>query len=125
MKNTLVAILLCLCCACIAFTGGLFLGRNNGHDPIQLGTVPAAPANTAPPPTQQTQQTQPLWPLNINTADAQQLQALPGIGEALAQRILDYREENGPFTDVAQLSQVSGIGTKKLEAIIDYITVGG
>lgn len=63
--------------------------------------------------------------LNINLATAKEFAMLPGIGEGLAQRIVDYRLENGPFISVNDLTNVSGIGQKRLEEIIDYITVGG
>lgn len=61
--------------------------------------------------------------VNINTADVNELDRLPGIGPALAERIVRYREENGPFTSVDDLLNVSGIGEKKLEALRDYATV--
>ena len=61
--------------------------------------------------------------ININTAIAEQLQTLNGIGEQLAQRIVEYRQEHGPFEDIYDLMGVSGIGAKKLEAIADKITV--
>lgn len=63
--------------------------------------------------------------LDLNTATASQLQMLPGIGQVLAQRILTYRQENGPFTTTEELMNVDGISTKRLEEILDYITVGG
>lgn len=63
--------------------------------------------------------------LNINTAEAEDLQLLPGIGEALAQRIIDYRTKSGPFTSVDDLLNVKGIGVSSLEKISPYITVGG
>ncbi len=56
-------------------------------------------------------------PVNLNTADAQELDLLPGIGETLAQRILAYREQNGPFTSLEQLLKVEGIGEKTLEKL--------
>ena len=62
--------------------------------------------------------------LNINAASVEELTALPGIGETLAQRIVDYREQHGDFTTVDGLRNVSGIGEKRLEAIREYITVG-
>ena len=62
--------------------------------------------------------------LNINTAGAAELTALPGIGEVLAERIVAYREEHGPFTAVEDIQNVPGIGEGKLAAIADRITVG-
>ena len=63
--------------------------------------------------------------LNINTATAEQLQTLPGIGPVLAQRILIYRSENGPFMTLAELTKVKGIGNSRLATLLGYITLGG
>lgn len=63
--------------------------------------------------------------LNINTATAQQLEALPMIGPKLAQDILHYRDEHGPFSTIGQLLDIPGIGEKTLETIAPYITAGG
>jgi len=63
--------------------------------------------------------------VNINTATAQQLQMLPGVGPSLATRILEYRKANGDFKSVEQLALVRGIGEKKCEALKPYIGVSG
>lgn len=61
-------------------------------------------------------------PLNINTATAGQLETLDGIGQVLAQRIVDYRNANGPFASVDDLLEVNGIGPGILETIRPQIT---
>ena len=61
--------------------------------------------------------------VDINRAESWLLEALPGIGEILAQRIVDYRNENGLFRRVEDLLQVSGIGEATFENIKNYITV--
>ena len=61
--------------------------------------------------------------INLNTADVETLDLLPGIGPAYAQRIVDYRTENGPFSSAEDIMNVSGIGEKKFEAMKDLITV--
>lgn len=61
--------------------------------------------------------------VNINSADQAALETLPGIGPALAERILEYRDANGPFPDVDALQNVSGIGPATLDEIRDQITV--
>lgn len=62
--------------------------------------------------------------ININTAILAELDSLPGIGPVLAQRILDYREEHGPFQNVDELKNVRGIGDSLFEDILDRLTVG-
>ena len=59
--------------------------------------------------------------ININTADAVALESLPGIGPSLAQRIIDYREANGPFAQIEDIVNVSGIGPGILAKIEDLI----
>ena len=61
--------------------------------------------------------------IDINRAEPWLLEALPGIGGVLAQRIVDYRSQNGPFRTIEDLLKVSGIGQGTLDKIKDYITV--
>jgi competence protein ComEA len=62
--------------------------------------------------------------VNINTATAAQLESLPGIGPAIAQRIIDDRKQNGPYRDISELTRVPGISGKLLAEIQNQITVG-
>lgn len=61
--------------------------------------------------------------ININEADIDELMMIPNIGEVLADRIISYREEYGLFESKEELLNVEGIGQKKLEAMIDYISL--
>jgi len=61
--------------------------------------------------------------ININTASAKELEELPGIGAAIAQRIVDYRNQNGPFSDIEEIQNVSGIGSSRFNQIKDLIDV--
>jgi len=61
-------------------------------------------------------------PININTATIEQLTTLSGIGEKTAEKIIAYRQKNGNFTSVDDLTKVSGIGASKLDGIRDGIT---
>lgn len=67
--------------------------------------------------------TQPAGPLDLNAATAAELEALPGVGPALAAAIVEDRQRNGPFASVEELDRVSGIGPAKLAALLDQVTV--
>ena len=128
MKIKLSAILAVVTALFAGFTLGLFVGRNSGSVtvavPERMQTAPTAPtAATAPAETVPAETVS--FPVNINTADADTLTALPGIGQVLAKRILAYRTQNGPFRAIEEITNVEGIGEKKAEAILELITVGG
>ena len=119
MRNTPLTYLACACLILSAFLCGLFLGRSIDREVIRteeifteqestIVTTPAAPTQ-----------------VNINTADLSTLMTLEGIGEVYAQRIIDYRTENGPFANIADITKVPGIGAKRFEVIMDKITIGG
>lgn len=61
--------------------------------------------------------------VNLNTATLEQLETLPRVGPALAQRILDWREANGRFSSIEDLTSVTGIGSKTFEGMRDLVTV--
>jgi competence protein ComEA len=62
--------------------------------------------------------------VNINTASAAELDALPGIGAKMAERIVEYRQKNGPFKKVEDLMNVRGVGEKNFLKLKPQITVG-
>ena len=88
--------------------------------PAKQGAVPAGSTGAAAP---VPGASAPGALVNVNTATATDLEALPGIGEVIAQAIVDYRTENGPFTSVDALLDVSGIGDATLAEIRDLVTV--
>jgi competence protein ComEA len=81
------------------------------------GATPAPPAASTPPPSS------PAEPLDVNQADAAALARLPGVGAALAQRIVEERERRGRFDSPEALRYVLGMGPKKLAAIRPFIAV--
>lgn len=128
MKKQKLSALILITVAFAAFTLGLFLGRNYDRSSITV-SVPAA-MRTAPPETTRPlatiEETQAIsFPININSATKEEWMALPGIGEVLADRILAYRDSNGPFRTVEGLMAVEGIGEKRIEEILEFITIGG
>jgi competence protein ComEA len=80
------------------------------QDTARRGSTPAAAAAASP--------------VNLNTATAAQLDALPGIGKATADRILEYRQKSGGFKKIEDLMNVKGIGEKNFLKLKPYITVG-
>jgi competence ComEA-like helix-hairpin-helix protein len=70
------------------------------------------------------QKTPPARPVDLNTATAEQLQQLPGVGPATAKAIIQFREKSGPFRRVEDLLAIRRITKKRLEEIRPYVTVG-
>lgn len=117
-KASIFLLMVFLCCA--VFLGGFFLGRQLDHSTVRVSNV----STSSIAPTQPKQESGGEL-LNINTATVEELSCLPTIGEVIAQRIVDYRQEHGPFRTVGELTAVEGIGEKRLDAILELITTGG
>ena len=108
--------LLGLTAAFLCLLAGLCLRDARRTEPVILETeLPVSCEELAPD----------LSPLDLNTATAEELASLPGIGEALAERIVAYRTERGPFASTEEIMEVSGIGPGKFEGLKDRITVNG
>ena len=92
-------------------------------------TLPAAPATPAAPSPRRASAAPPLAlaspaaPLDLNTATAAQLEALPRVGPALARRIVEWRERNGPFRSASELEKVPGIGEKTARKLSPLVRV--
>ncbi len=96
------------------------------HFPRKGETAP--PSRSTPPPPSATASSPASrgsvqFPLDLNRATAEELEALPGIGPVLAQRIVEYRQQVGRFQSVDELIEVRGIGPKRLEQIRPYVVV--
>lgn len=138
MKKALVWALVFVLAAAAAFGLGFYTGRNTHSQAITVSafpqpteTVAEATAMPAAIPTAVSTEASEATAaaeagkIDINTATAAELTQISGIGEVLAQRIVDYREEHGGFTSMEELANVEGIGEKRLAAIMEAATIGG
>lgn len=110
---------------------GIFVGRNLTNNYISVGNLGNSNAevgstvdsNDNNEELNQSDSENKDGRININTATAEQLTLLPGIGDVIAQRIIDYRTTSGPFRSVDDLLNISGIGEAKLAQIKPYAKV--
>lgn len=89
---------------------------------VALAGAAVAPSFAAAPPAAKAAASE-AHPIDLNTADGAALETVPGIGKSLSQRILAFREKNGPFTSVDDLLKVQGIGEKSIQKLKPYLTV--
>ncbi len=91
---------------------------------LSLSVVAATPV-AAQPSAQEARPAASPEVVNVNTATTAQLEALPGIGPSMAQRIVSYREKNGPFKKLEDLMNIQGIGEKSFLKLRPLLTIGG
>lgn len=112
------SILLLICGLSLCMVLGIFIGRNLRSEYAELPQGSVSDTVTVPETTED-------FRLDINTASKAQLMDLPGIGELIAERIIAYRDANGPFQTIDELMNVDGIGQKKLLQMQTRIKAGG
>ena len=106
----------------LAFTAGWFLRGSSSSEPLRVETQRRLEVTVTafPAPTPEGLRER----VDINTADAEALKSLPGIGEKRASDIIADREANGPYRFPEELTRVKGIGEETVSELLDYITVG-
>lgn len=117
---------------CLAFVLGYLLGHGSGVTNVTVSSSPPhvveqVAVEETEKPADEAIASEPtrMNPLDLNTATAEELDLLPGIGPELAKRIVEYRQTNGKFVAKEQIMDVKGIGEKRYAEIEPLIRIGG
>ena len=121
MKKGGTMVLVFITAIFVAFTAGMLFGRNYTKTPVTV--QPVITEYVSSNNTVSSTLSSKSGLININTASSVLLDTLPGIGPVLAERIINYRNANGPFSSIEDLGNVEGIGSKTLLEILNLITV--
>lgn len=119
--SPLEKILLGVTAAFVLASAGYFFGVRSTAEPFRVDVQYPVSAER-PEETEGSAQGEPVEKVNINTADAGQMEGLPGIGEKRAADIVADREKNGPFRIPEEITRVKGIGEGTMEGLLEYIT---
>ncbi len=130
----ITGILLAVLLVFVGFLTGLLVGRRTTDNMYFYSPEKAAAPEGLPEPTYQAETVHSVYPTqshgidgqfrrDLNAITKEELMEIPGIGEVLAQRILDFRQRHGLFYSVDELAEVEGIGEKRLEDLHKYLFV--
>ena len=119
--NKAEKIILVLTLLVLVFTLGVHMGIHRSRDPFTIHTQPRTESTLREDGNDEAKDAPRI---NINTADQETLMTLPGIGEVLAGRIIDYRKKHGAFQSIDEITQVEGIGNGIFSRICTSITTG-
>lgn len=123
MKKSSIWVLVAFTLIFTAFVAGFYVGRNYNRPPVQVSSLPPRTTASSSPASAEPTVSTALQKVNINKATQAELEALPGVGPTLAGKIIAYRMTYGYFHSVSELLNVEGFGQKRLEALLEYITV--
>ena len=119
-KKTAAAVVLAILVAVLVFCLGYLFGFNRASSVFPMTVTPVTADSAVAE-----ENPEPQGPVDLNSAEQEELELLPGIGPATAEKIIAYRKAHGPFTSIEQIMNVEGIGEKKFEEMREFISIGG